>query len=225
MCVCECVDVCVLCSSVQTHKRGAGDRRTRRCGQLSVWLLLAGLRDPRVPAQGGSRVCPLPVWPLTSSSWWPSCRPAFSAREPGLTEWMKLPRALPPSRLSCVMRPSPLSVVCCTEGPGPRTWPPDVTEGRNGLGWREDSVRLRLSRDDSPVQVTRTWWDAAVLDPPVQPPPWPLKRALSDDLTPAQRNMSSWATLLAAVATARCQDLCCPLPKGSQSRRPVSSEC
>lgn len=50
--------------------------------------------------------------PLTSSSWWPSRRPAFSAREPGLTEWTKLPLALPPSRLSWEMRLSPLSVVC-----------------------------------------------------------------------------------------------------------------
>lgn len=72
--------------------------------------------------------------PLTSSSWWPSRRPAFSAREPGLTKWTKLPLALPPSRLSWEMRPSPLSVVCCTERPGPRTCPTDVTDGRKGLG-------------------------------------------------------------------------------------------
>lgn len=72
--------------------------------------------------------------PLTSSNWWPSWRPAFSAREPGLTEWMKLPLALPPSRVSWEMRLSPFSVVCCTAGPGPRTCPTDVTDGRKGLG-------------------------------------------------------------------------------------------
>lgn len=83
---------------------------------------------------------PAPPRRLTSSSWWPSCRPAFSAREPGLTEWTKLPRALPPSRVSCEMRLSPFSVVCCTEGPGPRTCPTDVTDGRKGLGQRETVV-------------------------------------------------------------------------------------
>ena len=84
--------------------------------------------------RGNRAAASLAPSPLTSSSWWPSRRPAFSAREPGLTEWTKLPLALPPSKLSWEMRLSPLSVVCCTESPGPRTCPTDVTDGRKGLG-------------------------------------------------------------------------------------------
>lgn len=103
---------------------GADSPATSQCPELPAVGVGCALQESRPLA-------PAPA--LTSSSWWPSCRPAFSAREPGLTEWMKLPRALPPSRVSWEVRLSPVSVACCTAGPGPRTCPTDVTDGRKGL--------------------------------------------------------------------------------------------
>lgn len=52
-----------------------------------------------------------------------------------MTEWTKLPRALPPSRVSWEVRLSQFSVARCSEDPEPRTCPTDVTDGRKGLQW------------------------------------------------------------------------------------------
>ncbi|KAL0608136.1 Protein GVQW1 [Plecturocebus cupreus] len=94
-----------------------------------------------------------------SGSWWPSRRPAFSAREPGLTECTKLPRALPPTRVSWDMRLSPFSVVCCTEGPGPRMCPMEVTEGRKGLQQETEwQLGSWAEKRKAPLGHTRGWW-------------------------------------------------------------------
>lgn len=134
----ECA--CACAQALETFEPTVEERQAQRGG------FRRGADGPApspLPAPGqafsaqcrGNRAAASPgPQPLTSSSWWPSRRPAFSAREPGLTEWTKLPLALPPSRLSWEMRLSPLSVVCCTESPGPRTCPTDVTDGRKGLG-------------------------------------------------------------------------------------------
>lgn len=123
--------------------------------ELDVKTLLAELTGPGDPAPLGDLSStpgkpphnpPAPAQPLTSSSWWPSWRPAFSACEPGLTEWMKLPRALPPSRVSWEGRPSPLSVARCTASPGPRACAADVTDGRKGLGGGGAAVRQAVPK-------------------------------------------------------------------------------
>lgn len=78
-----------------------------------------------------------------------------------MTAWMKLPRALPPSRVSCEARLSPFSMACCVEGPEPRTCPTDVTDGRKGLRrgkklvrvWRSGRVYLAQPEGRLPWQV------------------------------------------------------------------------
>lgn len=70
---------------------------------------------------------------LTSRSWCPSRRPAFSASDPALTELTKLPLSLPPTRVISELRLSPFSVTRWTVWQVVLTRPTDVTEGRKGL--------------------------------------------------------------------------------------------
>lgn len=70
---------------------------------------------------------------LTSRIWCPSRRPAFSASDPVLTELMKLPLSLPPTRVISELRLSPFSVTRWIVWQEFLMRPTDVTEGRKGL--------------------------------------------------------------------------------------------
>lgn len=70
---------------------------------------------------------------LTSRSWCPSRRPAFSASDPDTTELTKLPLSLPPIRVISELRVSPFSVMRWMVWQELLMRPTDVTEGRKGL--------------------------------------------------------------------------------------------
>lgn len=70
---------------------------------------------------------------LTSRSWCPSRRPAFSASDSVLTELIKLPLSLPPTRVISELRLSPFSVMRWMVWQEFLMRPTDVTEGRKGL--------------------------------------------------------------------------------------------
>lgn len=79
---------------------------------------------------------------LTIRIWCPSRRPAFSASDPVLTELIKLPLSLPPTRVISDLRLSPFRVTRWIAWQEFLMRSTDVTEGRKGLcSWKEVTVR------------------------------------------------------------------------------------
>lgn len=100
---------------------------------------------------------------LTSRIWCPSRRPAFSASDPVLTELIKLPLSLPPTRVISELRLSPFSVTRWTVWQEFLMRPTDVTEGRKGLcSWEEVTVSYLRFSYHSRVKCIYDKWEALI---------------------------------------------------------------